>query len=191
MKIKIIIVLSIFLLLSVWQINIFRQKYFKEKENRERIWQNFVEVSEKNKEYTHIIATQEEWKKKISHQYDSVLKALKVKPKEVIRYEERTIKQVEKDTVYIEVEKITPKTWHIFDSGPCFQWEGIAIYQNNENGLEIKRTGFFYENKITNVLTRKVKKKFLFFNVYDKKRFELKNIPQCGEVEIKIIEIQK
>jgi len=186
-----LLVLLVFVLILAWQGNNFRNKYQKEKVDKERLWNNFVQINKENRNYIYLLATEKEWRQEMSKQYDSVLKLLKVKPKEVVRYEERTVIQKEYDTVFIPLQEIAPQEWKISDSGQCYRWDGVLYWPGIESPPELNKTGFIYENKITYLLTRRLKWKFLFFKKYEKGRFDLKQISECGEVKTKIIEIQK
>jgi len=182
-----IIVLTVFVILASLDAYIMTKRYNKERASRERLWQNYVELENKNK---YLIASQQEWRRVMSKQYDSVLKLLKIKPKEVIRYEERVITQVERDTVFVAVKETPPRTWQIVDKGPCFIWQGEASLPPS-GVLEVKRTGFDYNNETVDVLTRVVKKRILFFKIYDKNRFAIHTTSQCGGSSTKIIEVER
>ena len=89
------------------------------------------------------------------------------------------------------VEKIASGMWKINDSGPCFRWTGIASTFEPDS-LEVKRTGFFYDNQITRIeLSRKLKGRFLFFNLWDKKNVDAKVFVQCGDTYSKTVQIIK
>lgn len=182
-----IIVLTVFVLLLAWQYNSMRGKRDKERATAERWQGNFMEQLRQNRT---IVLTHKEWMKLKSDSITRLMDSLKIKPKTVTKYVEKIIIQKEIDTVLVEVVKIASGTYKLYDSGPCFVWSGIATILTDDS-LNVKRTGFSYQNNIVDVYHRKEKGRFLFWKTYYKNKIDMTSVPKCGTASTKTVEILK
>lgn len=182
-----LIVLAVFCLILAWQVQVNIKKYKAEKANRERLWNNNMQLIGENRSQINLVYTQKEWIRKVSAKYDSVLNVLKIVPKQVTKIVEKTV------TVTDTVEKRVPvfiagqNFWKIKDSGPCFKWQADAFLK--EDSLEINRTLFDYKNKTIDVFSRKLKCKFLFFKFYSRKEVVMQSVSECGDSYTKTVSI--
>ena len=186
-----IIVLTVFVLILAWRVQNITEKRNQDRADKERWQSNYLEQ-------TKIYLTQKEWLRLkndtinlLSARTERLIDSLTLKPKTITKIVERVIIQKEIDTVIVEGTKIAKGTYMIYDSGPCFAWRGIASIFS-EDSLSVKRTGFLYENNITEIeLNRKEKGKFLFWKTYYRNTADVKVIPECGSQVVKTISISK
>ena len=181
-------VLFVFLLIVAWQLKVKDRHLQFANSEKERYYYNWVEAQGEADRNSHQIYRIAEMNDKLRFQVDSLAKVLKVKPKSITKIE--YITQTIHDTINIPVE-ITPfkDFWAIKDSAKCFLWEGEARLTGE--ALRINRTNFEYKNKLSQVSYRKVKKKFLFWKIYDKKKIDVKTFSECGDVIVQTVEIIK
>ena len=193
MKIKTIIIAVIILIFFSMgvSIRILSNKYHNERADKERWQGNYIDQ-------TNIILRQKEFLKLkndtinlLSARTVRLIDSLKIKPKTITKIVERVIIQKETDTVLIEVDKIATGTYKISDRGRCYVWQGVASILGPDS-LKVLKTAFKYENNITEIsVNRKLKGKFLFWKIYDRKKGDVFIVPECGDVMVKEVNILK
>jgi hypothetical protein len=153
------------------------------RENK-RLKDNVLELTKENNSNINLVLTSKEYIKGLTNKADSLLRVLNIKPKEVVRYVERTVNNVVRDTVLVTVYPKQKDWWTIVDTGKCFKWEG-DLYKRGE-ALELWRSNFEYRNKTEEVYFQRREKKFWFIR-YGKKKVFRKSVSECeGESVIKI-----
>lgn len=175
-----IIVLSL-LLLGIGKL------YLKEKADRKRMTENFEQLQNDNQLLNLTYSKKEQY---FNEKLDSVLKANKIKPKQVITA--TLIKTEYIDTggvkiVYREPEKQIDSRYNIevSYSDVCWGMEGVITSTDPETKLEItQRTA---NNNVQAVIIRK---RFLGF-LWWKKNQELKVFSDCGEANVTQINYSK
>ncbi|HBI36890.1 MAG TPA: hypothetical protein DDY71_04545 [Spirochaetia bacterium] len=188
-KVKAIIIGSIILIFFSMgvTIQVLSRKYRAEKADKERLWQNNLELSAKDRQYSKIIYSKDEFIQIQSDSLKQALNDLKIKPKEVIKIIYRTITDI--DTIDREVFVDYRKThWMVSDTGKCFTWSAMAFL--SDTTLKVTRTDFSYENQTTDYFYQSRPKKFLFIR-YGKKKVRQVTVPKCGNSTEKVIEILK
>jgi hypothetical protein len=184
-----LIVLAVFCLILAWQVNHFIAKYQDEKANRERLWNNNMELMALNRTQTNLVLTKDEFIKVLTDSTAALLNRLKIAPKQVTKIIEKTV------TVTDTIEKPVPvfivgqNFWKIKDSGPCFKWQADAFLR--DDSLQINRTLFDYKNKTIDVFSRQLKGRFLFFKFYSRKEVVMQSVSECGESYTKTVEVKR
>lgn len=187
-----IFVLTVFVLITAWQLKCMTDKRNSERSDKERWQSNYMEANKTARENKNIVLKQKEFLKQKDDRIYRLIDSLNIKPKTVTKYVERVIIQHETDTINVVTEKIATGIYKISDSGPCFTWSGIITLTNDKTPPEVKRTAFDYKNTFREItVNRTAKGKFLFFKVWDKKKADVKIIPECGEEVIKTVNIIK
>ena len=153
----------------------------------ERLELNIQNLIAENKQQTNLILTQEEWLVLSADSIQKLLRTLAIKPKQVIKYIEREIKEVIRDTIEVESEWLKDVTWGLSDGDECWQWKAEATLQDLD--LNVNRTFFEYNNSSTDIYYWQ-RKKILFFRI-GKKEFFQKQIPKCGTESVREITIVK
>jgi hypothetical protein len=184
-----LLVLTVFVLILAWQTNHYIKKFRAEKADRERLWQNNLELTASVRKQTNLIYTKDEFIRVMTDSTAKLLKSLQIKPKTVTKIVEHSI--VIRDTIVKEVpvQAIGKNQWQITDKDKCWTWQGVANLKGDS--LTVKRNLFESKNKIVDIEARKVKRKFLFWNIYDKKKVELKTVTECGESSTQTISVIK
>jgi len=185
-----ILILTVFVLILAWQWSSMKDSRDMERINKERWQGNYLEavkLSNKNREY---ILTQNEFIRLKNERITRLLDSLNIKPKIVIKYEEKTIIQKETDTVLVPVEKIATGTYKFNDSGPCFSYSGIATIIGSDS-LKIERNQFVYKNTTAYLFYKRQKGKFIFWKTYYKNKIDRVSVPECGEASTTTIEVLK
>ena len=180
-------VLFVFLLILAWQGWQLKNKLDKARSEIERLKDNQAQLLASRAQDQALILTQKELTGKVLAERDSLAKALKIRPKEVIKFIDRIVKETNTDTVEVESTFLQNMTWHLADGDQCWKWEADA--QLNELDLEVNRTLFDYRNKSTEVYWWQ-RRKFLGLRI-GKKEYYAKILPECGEVQTKSIEIKR
>ncbi len=180
-----VIVLAFFILgVTVQQLT---KRLQEEKADKERLWQNNLELTAKDKQHTKIIYSKDEFIQLLTDSLKSTLKSLSIKPKEVTKIIYRTITDI--DTVDRPVFVDYRKThWMIADTGKCFIWQGMAFL--SDTTLKVTRIDFSYENRTTDYYYAVRPKKFLFIR-YGKRVIKQVTVPRCGSASERVIEIIK
>lgn len=185
-----ILILTVFVLILAWQWSSMKDSRDMERINKERWQGNYLEavkLSNKNREY---ILTQNEFIRLKNERITRLLDSLNIKPKIVIKYEEKTIIQKETDTVLVPVEKIATGTYKFNDSGPCFSYSGVATIIGTDS-LKIERNQFVYKNTVADLFYRRQKGKFIFWKTYYRNKIDRISVPECGEASTTTIEVLK
>lgn len=189
MKTKLIILIAVIILIGSLAsgLQIFYKKYQSEKANRERLFNNNIQLMAEKRHQLALIYTKDEFIEVISDSLRNALDELKIKPKEVTKIIYRTITDI--DTVdrpvYVDYRKTH---WMIADTGQCFTWSGMAFL--SDTILKVTRINFNYLNNSVDYFYQSRPKKFLFIR-YGKKKIRQVNIPECGFISEKTIEIIK
>ena len=165
------------------------KKYLKEKADRIRLENNQAQLLAEKLAQIELNLKQKEFISSLSSENDSLLKALQIKPKTVVKYVERT--SVIHDTVTREVPVYVTgyRQWHIKDSGQCWKWEAEAYLI--DDSLRIDRTLFDYQNLTTDVFFRKRVFKLWFIEIYSGKEIVQKTSSECGDVTTKTVNVIK
>lgn len=168
-------------------IQVLNRKYKQEKANRERLWQNNLNLTAENRQYTKLIFTKDEFIRQMSDSLKIALESLKIKPTEVTKIVYRYITDI--DTVDRIVFVDYRKThWLVSDTGKCFTYEAMAFL--SDTLLKITRTNFNYSNQTTDYFYQSRPKKFWFIK-YGKKKIRQVTVPKCGITTEKTVEIIK
>ena len=168
--------------------NILWKKYQTEKADRIRLEDNVAQLLAENKQNVSLLLTKDEFISSISIKLKRALDSLKIAPKRVLKIEEKIV--VIRDTVnkLIITNKLMDKSWQILDREKCWMWEGRARIENDS--LVVRRVGFDYQNKTTDIFSKKLKFKFLFIKFYSRKEFVQNSISECGSSTSKVIQIK-
>jgi hypothetical protein len=183
--------LLIFLLILAAQNWFQKKKIDRQKDDIERLKDNQEQLLAEKASQTNLILTKNEFITNLSIENEKLLKQLKIKPKEVIKYVEKTVTQI--DTEYVELDPMQKLdyTWEVVDSTLCWTWKGEVETFKDYDSITVSRTYFDYHNKITDVGIRKLKWKFLFIKVYDKKKIDVRSVAKCGGAVTREINIIK
>ena len=179
-----------FALILTWQYSAMKSSRDKERADKERWQSNYMEATKTARENKDIALTLKEFIKLKDDRISRLLDSLNIKPKIVIKYEEKTIIQKETDTVLVPVEKIATGTYKFNDSGPCFSYSGIATILGSDS-LKIERNQFVYKNTTADLFYKRQKGKFIFWKTYYKNKIDRVSVPECGEASTTTIEVLK
>lgn len=184
--IAIFIIAIIFVAMGV-SIQVLSRKYKAEKSNRERLWQNNIELTAENRQYTNLLYSRDEFIKTMTDSLKTALNALKIKPKTIEKIIYRTITDIDTvdKVVFVDYRKTH---WLVSDAGKCFTWSAMAFL--SDTTLKVIRTDFSYQNGSVDYFYQSRAKKFLFIR-YGKKKIRQVTVPVCGSVYEKTIEIIK
>ena len=153
-----------------------------------RLLSNQNQLSQENNSQIELTLKKDEFIKVLSDSLKQSLALLKIKPKTIIKYEERVITQ--RDTIIKEVPVSVLKkdSWLIHDEGKCYLWEGVASLSNDS--LNVRKINFSYHNKVTDIY-RKVPKRKLLGIIPIGKKIVHTQTSDCGETISKVINIIK
>lgn len=179
--------LLVFLLILAWQLRRKEVRITALSSEVERLDNNLKQLLAENQQQTALILTKDEWLRVSADSIQTLLKALKIRPKQVVKYIEREVKEVIRDTVEVESTWLKDLTWHITDIGECHRTELDAELDGLD--LNTKRTLFEYNNKSTDIFYWQ-KKKILFLPIGKKQYFQ-KHLPECGTETVREITIIK
>jgi len=181
--------LLVLLALLAWQNSRLHKLYIREKIDRERLFENNLQLFSENRRQTELIYTKDEFLRILGDSLKKTLRELKIRPKTVTQIIERTITQEIHDTIIVPV-KITGKDhWEIKDNGPCFLWQGEAKLFGDS--LAVDRTDFIYQNKTTDYYYRKLKGRFLFLKFYSRNEIEHKTVSDCGDTIERVVRVER
>lgn len=183
----IIAAFAVFLLIAAYQGWRLKTKLDKAKTEIQRLKDNQAQLLASRAQDQALILTQKELTGKVLAERDSLAKALKIRPKEVIKFVDRIVKETNTDTVEVESTFLQNMTWHLADGDQCWRWEGEA--ELNDLDLDVKRTLFDYRNKSTEVYWWQ-RRKFLGLRIGKKEYFQ-KVTPECGDIIVRAVEIVK
>jgi len=186
------IIAGIFLIFIVgtWA-SIERQGRIREKKDRERLQYNQTQLLQENQKYIKITQSLDEFKKGITARLDSMLKADKIKPRQVTNVIERTYYY--RDTshdIISPLPVITPsgELFPFTDVKDCFTISGYLALKDQRPILTI--TDRQFDNTSIDIAYLEREKKFWFIR-YGKWRAKLKQSNRCGSSCIKEIEVIK
>jgi len=181
------VLLAVFLLILAWQGWQLKNKLDKARSEIERLKDNQVQLLASRAQDQALILTQRELTGKVLAERDSLAKALKIRPKEVIKFVDRIVKETNTDTVEVESTFLQNMTWHLADGDQCWKWEADA--KLNDFDLDVTRTLFDYRNKSTEVYWWQ-RRKFIGLRI-GRKDYYQKVLPECGDILTRSIEIKK
>lgn len=179
--------LFVFLAILALQLRIKSNRITALSSENERLALNVEQLLAKDKQQTALILTKDEWLRVSADSIQTLLKALKIRPKQVVKYIEREVKEVIRDTVEVESEWLKDVTWKLSDKDKCWRWEAEATL--NELDLDVNRTFFEYKNASTDIYYWQ-RKKILFLRI-GKKDYYQKHLPECGTESVREITIIK
>ena len=180
-------VLFVFLLILAWQGWQLKNKLVKARQEIERLKDNQQQLIDDATHSFDLLIKEKELTGKLLRERDSLASALKIKPKQVIKYIDRIVTEKITDTVEVESTILQNMTWHLADGDKCWRWEGEA--ELNDLDLDVKRTLFEYRNKSTEVYWWQ-RRKFLGLRIGKKEYFQ-KVTPECGDIIVRAVEIVK
>lgn len=179
--------LFVFLLILAYQVRRKEAAITALTSENERLALNVEQLLAKDKQQTALILTKDEFIVSMTDSVGKLLKSLAIKPKQVIKYIEREVKEVIRDTVEVESEWLKDVTWKLSDKDKCWRWEAEA--ELDELDLNVNRTFFEYDNKSTDIYYWE-RKKILFLRI-GKKEYYQKHLPECGTESVREITIIK
>ena len=179
--------LIIFLIIVAWQGYSSYKSLVKARQEIERLKDNQQQLIDDAKQSFTLLIKEKELTGKLLRERDSLASALKIKPKQVIKYIDRIVTEKITDTVEVESTILQNMTWHLADGDKCWRWEGEA--ELNDLDLDVKRTLFEYRNKSTEVYWWQ-RRKFLGLRIGKKEYFQ-KVTPECGDIIVRAVEIIK
>lgn len=150
----------LFLITAVVTVNIQAKKIKAQKAEIERVQANNMQLMAENRRQTTLFLTEKEITGKLSHERDSLAKALKIRVKEITKivYVDVITRDTIKVPVYVTIAG--KDIWKIADAGECFKWSGNAF--KTGDSLKVERTLFEYSNRTTEVYYKQRPFKFLF-----------------------------
>lgn len=158
------------------------------KADNSRLSNNNSQLMAENKQNTDLLLTKDEFISSMSTRLKRVLDSLQIKPKQVLKIEEKQVLIHDTIPKLVPTYPLSDKFWKILDQEKCWSWEGMAKLENDS--LVINRIGFDYHNKTTDIFSKKLKFKFLFIKIYSKKEFVQNSISECGESTSRTITIK-
>lgn len=192
--IAIFIIAIIFVAMGV-SIQILSKNLKQERADKQRLWNNNLELSSANWQYQKLVYTKDEFIKIMTDSLKKTLDSLEIKPKSVTKVVTREIRQEVNDTTpvsvikyNISISKLGLNQWLLNDVGPCFTWSGIATLRNDS--LFVKRTHYSNDNRADDYYYQDRKHKFLGIR-FGKKEVKQVTVPKCGKATERIIEIIK
>lgn len=188
-KVKLILLVAVIVLIAglASGLQIFYKKYQDEKANRERLFNNNIQLSAENRTHLALIYTKDEFARVLSDSLKRALDSLKIKPKQVTKIIYRTLTDIDTvdKLVFVDYRKTH---WLISDTGNCFVWSGMAFL--SDTTLKVTRTDFKYENSLPELYWTERPHKFLFIK-YGKRKVKHITSPKCGGISQEtIIEVK-
>lgn len=188
-KVKIILIIAGILLFFSMGVTIqtLSKKYKAEKADKERLWNNNMQLQAEKRTQLALIYTQKEFTRLISDSLKHALDSLKIKPKQVIKIIYRTLTDIDtvNHTVFVDYRKTH---WLVSDTGNCFVWSGMAFL--SDTTLKVTRTDFKYENSLPELYWTERPHRFLFIK-WGKRKVKHITSPKCGGISQEtIIEIK-
>ncbi|MEN6569044.1 MAG: hypothetical protein ABFC18_03425 [Rikenellaceae bacterium] len=180
-------ILIVFLLFLAWQGYRSYVQLIKARQEIQRLKDNQQSLIDDAKQSFALLIKEKELTGQLLRERDSLATALKIKPKQVIKFVDRIVTEKITDTVEVESTFLQNMTWHLADSDKCWKWEGEA--QLNDLDLDVKRSLFEYKNKSTEVYWWQ-RKKWLGLRIGKKEYFQ-RVTPECGEIVTRSVEIVK
>ena len=189
-KIGIALIIAALLLIAGLFINlrIVNNRNAKLKADNDRLTANQVQLYSQNLSVTKQVLRYKELAGELKSQVEKLADSLRIKPKQIIKIEYRTITEYDTVPVLVDVNPIQKNEWLIADTGKCHIWRGIAKLELDS--LIVKRTEYSNENELEEAFYRKRPHKFLFIkwgkwvNYHDVK-------PTCGEAKVEQFEFIK
>ena len=185
-KIKLygILILVGFLAVAVVGYNVQQKTIKRLRDKNERLTQNMESLLDDNANLEHLRLSKDEVIGNIKRERDSLAEALKIRPKQIIRYIDRVITQHDTIIKEIPVKVVNDTTWLLNDSERCWDYKANVVL--SDNLLSAKRLEFSYHNSIVDVFYWR-----RTFPIIGKKKFYQDSKPSCGSVSTKEIEFIK
>lgn len=174
-----------------------RKQLIKARAENIRYQYNQQQLLDKVNEYKRIVVTREELISSLTREQDSLMRELKIKPKQVERIVERWHYSVDttqkaqllasNDSLKRIIEDNLSQRYPFLDQAGCFIFGGsVAIDQ----GLRLEVTRREYTNRSTEIAYLEREKKFLFIR-YGPWRGKLFVDNECGEDQVKELTVVK
>jgi hypothetical protein len=193
-KIKLYIYIAVAGLIMGLSVTLYfeRKGRIREKADRIRLQENQRQLMlQDSLKFVHLVQSFDEFKKAISPKIDSILKAGKIKPKQVTNIVEKHY--FYRDTSYqahtpapVETDKGT--IFPFTDIKDCFRIDGFMTIDKQQPSLMITKRQF--ENTSIDIAYVE-REKHIWFIRYGKWKARLKQVNKCGESTTKEIEIIK
>lgn len=185
-KIKLIIIGIVILFVAslVITINVQIKKINSLELDNLRLGYNQNQLNDTITNLTVLTLTQKETIGKYAQQRDSALKALHLKPKQVLKIITNTITETIHDTIPVPVNIVTDNVWKITDTGKCFVYKADILLL--DDSLSVYRTDFIYQNKTTEVFFKVRPHKFLFIR-WGKWDYKRDISSECGQSKVEDI----
>jgi hypothetical protein len=191
MKLKTILIIAgvVIFISLLTTVKILNNQRLKEKAEKEHWQRNYTEQADYNKRNTEIVYKQGEFIGQLSDSLKSLLSALDIKPKTIVKIIEKT--NILRDTSIREVpvSPLRKDEWKIFDKEKCWTWEGIARIEGDS--ISVKRIGFDYHNLSLDIYSKKLKWKFLFLRRYYRNEIVQTSTSECGSSVSRTITVVK
>lgn len=180
-------ILLLFFIALVVALAILYNQNQKLRENNIRLAENQSQVIDENVHWQRLVLSQGEFNKLLTHKVDSLLKSLKIAPKQVERVIERHHYHTDTIVKYYELPKVG-NSYPFIDTAQCFKFGGeVNVLGDKVNLLVNLRE---YNNETTDIFYRERPHKFLFFK-WGKWQYEHQAINKCGTDEVREIEIKR
>lgn len=118
--------LAVFLLILAWQGWQLKNKLDKARTEIERLKDNQQQLIDDATHSFDLLIKEKELTGKLLRERDSLASALKIKPKQVIKYIDRIVTEKITDTVEVESTILQNMTWHLADGDKCWRMEGSS-----------------------------------------------------------------
>lgn len=182
--------------LTVWG-NEMRRGYLREKAKSERLAYNQDQLLDQVNQYKRLDITQREMLASMTTEQDSLIRVLKIKPKQIERIVERIHIEVDttektqllatNDSLQKVIRERLDREYPFLDQAGCFVFAGKVKISD---GLSLKVNRREYINKSTEIAYIEREKKFLFVR-YGKWQGKLFIDNECGTDIIKELDIIK
>lgn len=199
LKLKQYIYIGIALLifgLAVWG-NEMRRAYVRERAKSERLANNQKQLLLEVNNYMRLTLTQKEMLASITIEQDSLIRLLKIKPKQIERIVQRVHIEIDttgkgqllasNDSLYKVIREGVDRSYPFFDHEGCFTFAGKVVISD---GLTLEVTRREYKNRATEIAYIEREKKFLFIH-YGKWQGKLFVSNECGEDIVKEVDVIK
>ena len=186
-KISLIIAVVLAIIYLILALRFANRKIENLEQDNNRLLANQTDLIEDNINERKLVLNYRELVGSLRVKIEKLTDSLRLRPKEIIKIEYRTI--TEYDTIIrpVVTESIQKNSWLVTDTGKCHIWEGIADL--TDDSLNVKRTKFEYHNKTTEVFYRKRKHKIWFIHFGKWINYHEIN-PTCGEIRTETFEFE-
>ena len=182
--------------LAFWG-NLMQKKFEKEKASNERLTYNQEQLLDQVNNYMRLTLTQKEMLANITVEQDSLIRQLKIKPKQIERIVERVHIEIDttgrtqllasNDSLQKVIREKLGREYPFLDQTGCFTFAGNVKVGK---GLSLEVTRREYLNMSTEIAYIEREKKFLFIR-YGKWKGKLFVNNECGEDIVKEVDVIK